>query len=273
MIKIRKRKGDEMRKIFVAGNWKMNKTIAEAVDLVSKMLPELENFDDVDVAVAPSYLAVPAVAELCKGKALKVGAQNLFWEESGAYTGEVAPQMVAEVCDFVIVGHSERRTYFGETDETVNKRLKAALAAGLDVIVCVGETLEENEAGQTEAVVTRQISEGLAGITEDQAAHITIAYEPIWAIGTGRTATPEDANNVHKNVIRPLLKQQFGDQRANAMRIQYGGSIKPNNAAELFAMSDIDGGLVGGASLTADSFVSIIKGASLVTIVEETSKE
>ncbi|MDY6845966.1 MAG: triose-phosphate isomerase, partial [Chloroflexota bacterium] len=259
-------------KIFVAGNWKMNKTIAEAVDLVSQMLPELERFEDVDVAVAPSYLAVPAVAALCKGKTLKVGAQNLFWEESGAYTGEVAPQMAAEVCDFVILGHSERRLYFGETNETVNKRLKAALAVGLHVILCVGETLEENEAGQTEAVVTRQITEGLAGITEKQAARITIAYEPVWAIGTGRTATPEDANNVHKNVIRPLLKQQFGDQRANAMRIQYGGSIKPNNAAELFAMSDIDGGLVGGASLKAESFLGIIKAASLVTIVEETSQ-
>jgi triosephosphate isomerase len=262
-----------MRKIFVAGNWKMNKTIAEAVDLVSKMLPELDKFEDVDVAVAPSYLAVPAVAELCKDKPMQVGAQNLFWEESGAYTGEVAPKMVAEVCDFVIVGHSERRTYFGETDETVNKRLKAALAVGLEVIVCVGETLEENEAGQTESVVTRQITKGLAGITENQAAHITIAYEPVWAIGTGRTATPEDANNVHKNVIRALLKQQFGDSRANAMRIQYGGSIKPNNAAELFAMSDIDGGLVGGASLKADSFVEIVKAASLVTIVEEESQK
>lgn len=262
-----------MRKIFVAGNWKMTKTIAEASDLVAKMLPELEKFDDVDFAVAPSYLAIPAVAGLCKGTRMQVGAQNLFWEESGAYTGEVSPRMVAEVCNFVIVGHSERRTYFGETDETVNRRLKAALGAGLDVIVCVGETLEENEAGQTEAVVTRQVTQGLAGITEEQAAHITIAYEPVWAIGTGRTATPEDANNVHKNFIRPLLKQQFGEKRANAMRIQYGGSIKPGNAAELFAMSDIDGGLVGGASLKADSFVDIIKAASLVTIVEETSKE
>jgi triosephosphate isomerase len=262
-----------MRKIFVAGNWKMNKTIAEARELITQMLPELEKYDDVDVAVAPSYLAVPAAAELCKGKGLMVGAQNLFWEESGAFTAEVAPPMVAEICDFVIVGHSERRLYFGETNETVNKRLEAGLAAGLHVIVCVGETLEENEAGQTEAVVTRQITEGLAGITEEQAAHITIAYEPVWAIGTGRTATPEDANNVHKNVIRPLLKQQFGDARANAMRIQYGGSIKPNNAAELFAMSDIDGGLVGGASLKADSFVGIVKAASLVTIVEETSQE
>ncbi len=251
-----------MRKIFVAGNWKMNKTIAEAKELVKAMLPELEKIENVDKAVCPSYLAVPAVAELCKGTSLKVGAQNLFWEPNGAYTAEVAPEMVAEVCDYVIVGHSERRKYFGETDETVNKRLKAGLDVGLKVIVCVGETLEENEAGKTEEVVSRQIKKGLAGITEEQAAEITIAYEPVWAIGTGRAATPEDANNVHKNVIRPLLKEQFGDDRAEAMRIQYGGSIKPHNAAELFAMSDIDGGLVGGASLKADSFVAIIKAAS-----------
>ena len=262
-----------MRKIFVAGNWKMNKTIAEAKALVSQMLPELEKYDDVDMAVAPSYLAVPAVAELCKGKNLQVGAQNLYWEESGAFTGEVAPDMVAEVCDFVIVGHSERRTYFGETDETVNKRLKAALEAGLDVIVCVGETLEENEAGKTAEVVTRQIKDGLAGISEAQAEHITIAYEPVWAIGTGRTATPEDANHVHKDVIRPLLNAQFGKKQGEAMRIQYGGSIKPDNAAELFAMSDIDGGLVGGASLKAESFVAIVKAASLVTIVEQESQK
>jgi len=251
-----------MRRIFVAGNWKMNLTIAEAKALVSEMLPELEQIENVDKAVCPSYLAIPAVAELCKGTSLKVGAQNVYWEESGAYTAEVSPEMVAEICDYVIVGHSERRKYFGETDETVNKRLKAALEAGLKVIVCVGETLEENESGQTEAVVTRQIEHGLADITTARAAEITIAYEPVWAIGTGRAATPEDANNVHKNVIRPLLKKQFGEDRAEAMRIQYGGSIKPSNAAELFSMSDIDGGLVGGASLKAHSFWAIVKAAA-----------
>jgi triosephosphate isomerase len=253
-----------MRKIFVAGNWKMNKTIAEAKALVKEMLPELENFPNVDKAVAPSYLAVPAVAELCEGTDLLVGAQNLFWEDSGAFTGEVAPPMVAEICDFVIVGHSERRKFFGETDQTVNRRLKTGLAAGLHVIVCIGETLEENEAGQTEAVVTRQLKDGLADITAEEAANITIAYEPVWAIGTGRAATPEDANNVHKNVIRPLLIEQFGEKRAQAMRIQYGGSIKPSNAAELLSMSDIDGGLVGGASLKAESFIGIIKAASAI---------
>jgi len=253
-----------MRTIFVAGNWKMNKTIAEAVGLVNAMLPELEKINNVDKAVCPSFLAVPAVAELCKGSSLKVGAQNLFWEPKGAYTAEVSPEMVAEICDYVIVGHSERRKYFAETDETVNKRLKAALAAGLKVIVCVGETLEENESGQTEAVVSRQIKQGLADITEAQAAMITIAYEPVWAIGTGLAATPEGANDVHKKVIRPLLKEQFGEERAQSMRIQYGGSIKPNNAAELFSMSDIDGGLVGGASLKPESFVAIVKAAAEV---------
>jgi len=262
-----------MRKLFVAGNWKMNKTITEAEALVKSILPELTHVENVDTAVCPSYLAIPAVAEICRGTGLKVGAQNVYWEDSGAYTGEISPQMAAEVCDFVIVGHSERRKYFGETDETVNRRLKAALDVGLDVIVCIGETLEENEAGITESVVARQLNLGLAGITSEQAARITIAYEPVWAIGTGRAATPEDANAVHKHMIRPLLKSQFGSARAQAMRIQYGGSIKPGNAGELFAMSDIDGGLVGGASLDGISFVEIIKAANLVTIVQEATEK
>jgi triosephosphate isomerase (TIM) len=261
-----------MRKIFVAGNWKMNKTIPEASALVRSLLPEIDKFENVDMAVCPSYLAVPVVAEFCKGTNLQVGAQNLYWEGSGAYTGEVAPHMVAEVCDYVIVGHSERRKFFGETDKTVNLRLKAALDVGLKVIVCVGETLEENEAGKTEEVVTRQVTMGLADMTTEQAASITVAYEPVWAIGTGRAATPEDANHVHSDVIRPLLVKQFGEQAAQSMRIQYGGSIKPANAAELFAMSDIDGGLVGGASLKAESFVEIIRAAALVTIVTEESE-
>lgn len=262
-----------MRKYFVAGNWKMNGTVAEAKALVKGLLPEVDKFKNVDSAVCPPYLAVPAVAEICAGSALKVGAQNVYWEASGAYTGEVSPGMVAEICDYVIVGHSERRAYFGETDATVNRRLKAALAAGLQVIVCVGETLAENETGRTEEVVTRQIKDGLADITEAQAASITIAYEPVWAIGTGKAATPEDANHVHKDVIRPLLKALFGDARATEMRIQYGGSIKPENAAELFAMSDIDGGLVGGASLKAGSFLKILEAAAMVAIVQDEAKK
>ncbi len=261
-----------MRRFFVAGNWKMNNTIAEATALMSAMKIELSELDNVDKGVAPSYLAVPGVAELCKGTGIKVGTQNVYWESSGAYTGEVAPAMVAEVCDFAIVGHSERRKLFGETDETVNLRLKAALAVGLHVIVCVGETLEENESGQTEAVVTRQLTKGLEGITETQAADITIAYEPVWAIGTGRAATPQDANRVHKDVIRPFLVQQFGEARAQLMRIQYGGSVTGENAAELFAMSDIDGGLIGGASLKPESFLAIVKAASMVTVIKQESQ-
>ena len=262
-----------MRRFFVAGNWKMNKTIAEAQALMDAMLPKLAGFDNVDIGVAPPFLALPAMVEQCKGTGVKVGAQNLFWEASGAYTGEIAAAMVAEICEFVIAGHSERRKFFGETDETVNQRLKAALAAGLKVIVCIGETLEENEAGLTAAVVTRQLTEGLAEITTEQAEHITIAYEPVWAIGTGRAATPEDANRVHRGVIRPLLVAQFGEVRAEQMRIQYGGSVTPDNAAELFAMSDIDGALVGGASLKAESFVAIVKAASLVAIIEHETKK
>ncbi len=261
-----------MRRFFVAGNWKMNHTIAEAGAFVQALVPAVRSIQNVDIAVSPSYLAIQAVAELCQPTPIKVGAQNLYWEASGAYTGEVAPAMVKELCDFVIVGHSERRQFFAETDETVNKRLKAGLEVGLHVIVCVGETLEENESGQTQVVVTRQLTAGLDGITEEQAESITIAYEPIWAIGTGRAATPEDANNVHKDVIRPVLTKQFGEVRAQAMRIQYGGSIKPDNAADLFSMSDIDGGLVGGASLQAGSFAGIIKAASMVAIVMEESK-
>jgi len=256
-----------MRRLFVAGNWKMHKNIAEAQSFVQGIVKQAPKYQNVDIAVCPPFLALPDIARLCQGSHLQVGAQNMHWEGSGAYTGEVSARMLSEVCDLVIIGHSERRQYFGETDETVNRKVKAALQAGLDVILCVGETLEENEAGRTEAVVSRQLKLGLAGISGDQAPHITIAYEPVWAIGTGKTATPEDANQVHKGVIRPLLRAQFGVSRGHAMRIQYGGSIKPSNAAELFAMSDIDGGLVGGASLEVESFLEIIKAAAMVGII------
>ncbi len=262
-----------MRKLFIAGNWKMHKTINEAGTLTREILAGIDRFGTVDCAICPPYLAIPAVAEICRSSTLKVGAQNVFWETSGAYTGEISPEMAAEVCDLVIVGHSERRKYFGETDETVNKRLKAALKAGLDVILCVGETLEENEAGTTEAVISRQVRGGLAGVTSEEAGRVTLAYEPVWAIGTGRAATPEDANQVHQHMIRPLLKDQFGATQAQLMRIQYGGSIKRDNAAELFAMSDIDGGLVGGASLESASFLKILEAAAMVAIVQDEVKD
>ena len=251
-----------MRKKFVAGNWKMNKTVAEAQQLVMDLVPGLKELETVDRLVCPPFTALYPVAEVLKGTGIAVGAQNLFWEASGAYTAEVAPAMVAELCDYVIIGHSERRQYFGETDETVNKRVKAALEIGLNPIVCIGETLDENQAGQTAEVVSRQVRGGLAGLTPEEGAKLVIAYEPVWAIGTGLAATAEDANAIHRDVVRKSLADMFGDQVAQGIRIQYGGSVKPGNAAEFFAQSDIDGALVGGASLKAADFVAIVQAAA-----------
>jgi len=204
---------------------------------------------------------LPLAKEALDGSNIKVGAQNLHWEESGAYTGEVSAPMLKDFCEYVIIGHSERRAMFGETDETVNKKVFAALGSGLQPIVCVGETLEENEAGKTSDVVGRMVREGLNGLTVEQAERVVVAYEPVWAIGTGKTATPDQANDIHKNVVRPILREMFGENVGNGMRILYGGSVKPTNAAELFGQSDIDGGLIGGASLKAADFVGIVNGA------------
>jgi triosephosphate isomerase len=249
------------RKPMVAGNWKMNKTLGEAAELLEALKPELMGIETVDLVVCTPYIDLPLANEILDGSNIKVGAQNLHWEASGAYTGEVSAPMLKDLCEYVIIGHSERRAMFGETDETVNKKVVAALGSGLLPIVCVGETLEENEAGQTEAVVDRMVREGLKGLTAEEAAKIVIAYEPVWAIGTGKTATPEQANDVHKNVVRPILREMFGAEVGNGMRILYGGSVKPGNAAELFGQSDIDGGLIGGASLKSADFVGIVKGA------------
>lgn len=249
------------RKPMVAGNWKMNKTLGEAAELLEALKPELMGIETVDLVVCTPYIDLPLANETLDGSNIKVGAQNLHWEASGAYTGEVSAPMLKDLCEYVIIGHSERRAMFGETDETVNKKVVAALGSGLLPIVCVGETLEENEAGQTEAVVDRMVREGLKGLTAEEAAKIVIAYEPVWAIGTGKTATPEQANDVHKNVVRPILREMFGAEVGNEMRILYGGSVKPGNAAELFGQSDIDGGLIGGASLKSADFVGIVKGA------------
>ncbi|MDD2522830.1 MAG: triose-phosphate isomerase [Anaerolineaceae bacterium] len=249
------------RKPMVAGNWKMNKTVSEAAELLEALKPELKDIDNVDLVVCTPFIDLPLAKEALLGSNIKVGAQNLHWEASGAYTGEISAPMLKDLCEFVIIGHSERRAMFGETDETVNKKVVAALGAGLLPIVCVGETLEENEAAQTEAVVSRMVREGLKGLTNEEATRIVVAYEPVWAIGTGKTATPDQANNVHKNVVRPILREMFGDEVGNGMRILYGGSVKPSNAAELFGQSDIDGGLIGGASLKADDFKSIVQGA------------
>ena len=250
-----------MRTPLVAGNWKMNKTVAEARDLVSTMSAKLGEISNVEKVLCPPYLAIPVLAEMLNGSGIGVGAQNLHWEEKGAFTGEVAPGMVKEFCGYVIIGHSERRTYFGETDESVNRKLHAAMKAGLIPIVCVGETLEQYEAGSTSEVVRRQISLGLAGIDAPAAARLIVAYEPVWAIGTGKASSGENANFVHQQVIRPALSELFGAEPADAIRILYGGSVTAANAAEFFAYPDIDGALVGGASLKPDEFVAITKAA------------
>jgi triosephosphate isomerase len=257
-----------MRKPFVAGNWKMFKTVAEARHLVSELVPGLQAVAGVDKVLCPPFTALLAVRALLEGTDIALGAQNLYWEASGAYTGEIAPPMVAELCQYVIIGHSERRSYFGETDETVNRKVQAALEYGLKPIVCVGESLEENEADRTTEVVSHQIKEGLSRLSisdssaEDGADTLVLAYEPIWAIGTGRAATPEGANAVVADVIRPALADLFGDTFAEAVRVLYGGSVKAGNAGEFFQQPDIDGALVGGASLKADEFTAIVQAAA-----------
>ena len=246
------------RKIFIAGNWKMNKTVAEATELVAGLKANAGKVGNVDVAVCPTFTTLASVVEALKDTPIKVGSQNISWAESGAFTGEISAAMLNEVgVDYAIIGHSERRQYFGETDETVNARTKAALAADILPIVCIGETLEQREAGDTEQVVKTQTEAGLAGLTNEEAAKITLAYEPVWAIGTGRTATPEMAQEVHA-FLRSVLVSMFGAEVAAVIRIQYGGSMKPANAAELLAQPDIDGGLIGGASLKADDFFGIV---------------
>ncbi|MCK5802848.1 MAG: triose-phosphate isomerase [Lentisphaeria bacterium] len=245
------------RKTMIAGNWKMNNTVAEARELVEGLKARASEIAGVDVVVCPPVTTLAYAAEQFAGTPVKVGAQNVHWAESGAYTGEVSASMLKEIpVEYVIIGHSERRQYFGETDGTVNQRVKAALAAGLTPIVCVGELLEQRETGETEAVVKTQVEVGLDGLTADDAAKIVVAYEPVWAIGTGLTASPEQAQEVHA-FLRNLLRGLFGAV-ADGIRILYGGSMKPANAKDLLAQADIDGGLIGGASLKADDFMGII---------------
>jgi len=247
-----------MRKPFIAGNWKMNKTVAEAVDLVTELKAQVAGVS-AEVAVCPPFIALSAVKQALAGSAIKVGAQNMYFEAKGAFTGEVAPGMLAGLAEYVILGHSERRQIFGETDATVNRKVLAALSNNLLPIMCVGETLAENEAGQTETVLERQVREGLMGVSTNQAAKIVVAYEPIWAIGTGRAATPDDAQR-RCWFVRNELRKQFGDG-ADVIRIQYGGSVTAANAAEILSKPDIDGALVGGASLKAGDFATIVKAA------------
>jgi triosephosphate isomerase len=252
-----------MRKPFVAGNWKMYKTVAEARQLVSELIPGLNSVQGVEKVLCPPFTALLAVAAILEGTDIGLGAQNMHWEISGAFTGEVAPTMVSEFCKYVIVGHSERRAYFGETDETVNRKLHSALAHSLIPILCVGETLEENEVARTAEVVSRQVRQGLAGIQLTDTVPLVIAYEPVWAIGTGRAATSTGANAVVADYIRPVLAEMFGDHLAQSMRVLYGGSVKASNAAEFFNQPDIDGALVGGASLKAAEFISIVQAATV----------
>jgi triosephosphate isomerase len=250
-----------MRKPFVAGNWKMYTSAAEAEALVKGLKPLTAGADSVDVAVAPPFVYLHKVIYTVKDSGILVGAQNCYFESSGAFTGEIAPEMLKDVgCDFVILGHSERRHVLGETDEMIHLKVKKALDADLNVILCVGELLKEREAGKTESVVERQLASGLKDISANCMAKITIAYEPVWAIGTGKTATPEQAQEVHR-FIRGWLGAAYGSDTAEKTRIQYGGSVKPDNAGELMAQPDIDGALVGGASLKVDSFAGIIKAA------------
>ncbi len=246
---------------FVCGNWKMHKTAAEAAQLVKELREGLgEAAGKVQVAVAPPFTALAAAVQAAAGSPVEVAGQDVHWEAQGAFTGEVSAAMLAEVgCKHVIVGHSERRQLFGETDETVRKKVGAVLAAGLRPIVCVGETLAEREASRTLEVVNRQVRQGLAGIPGEVLAAVTVAYEPVWAIGTGKTATSAQAQEVHA-AIRKILRE-LGGSVADALRIQYGGSVKPENARELMSQPDVDGALVGGASLKAKDFLAIVKGA------------
>lgn len=250
-----------MRKPFVAGNWKMNKNVEQASVLVQHLLPGLQQVPEVERVLCPPFTSLMILSAQLTGTGVGIGAQNMHWEESGAYTGEISPQMVREFCDYVIIGHSERRAYFGETDETVNRKLKSALALGLIPIVCIGETLEEYESGKTCEVVTRQVLEGFKGIEPTLASLIVVAYEPVWAIGTGKAATPVGANAVLRDHIRPALAQFFGSGLAQNLRILYGGSVNAANAADFFHQSEIDGALVGGASLKVEEFVKIVEAA------------
>ena len=254
------------RKKLIAGNWKMNKTASEGAALINEMKSLCNGGCGCccapDILVCPPFTTIASVLEAVKGTPIKVGAQNVHWAEKGAFTGEISAAMLKELgVSHVIIGHSERRQYFGETDATVNQRVKAALAAGFTVIVCVGETLQERESGVTEKVIERQVREGLADVTAEQMANVVIAYEPVWAIGTGKTATNEQAQEVHA-FIRNLLKSMFSCPCvADSTRILYGGSMNAGNAAGLLAQPDIDGGLIGGAALKPADFLTIIKAA------------
>lgn len=251
-----------IRKKLIAGNWKMNKTSAEAATLTQEIVTAIGRGEDVDVVVCPPFTSIETVSKALENSSVKLGAQNMHHEASGAFTGEIsAPMLRALLASYVILGHSERRTYFGETDKFINQKVLAALKSQLKPILCVGETLAEREAGSTLKVVQTQVEADLEGLSKELASQVVVAYEPVWAIGTGKVATTAQAQEVHA-FIRSLLVKLFGDATAQKMRILYGGSMKPSNAPELLAQTDIDGGLIGGASLEARSFVELVKAAS-----------
>lgn len=245
-----------MRTPFIAGNWKMNTTASEAIKLVSEMKPQLEAISDVEIAVCPPFVSLTAIHSLLGGSSIKLGAQNLFYEEKGAFTGEISPLMLTGICNYVILGHSERRQYFGETSEIVSRKIRVALKAEINPILCIGENLAEFEAGKTEEIVTGQLLKSLAGI--EASSGLVIAYEPIWAIGTGKAATGERANQVI-SLIRQTITGMYEKDFAYNLRILYGGSVTSDNIVEFIGQSDIDGALVGGASLKPDQFISIVR--------------
>ena len=247
------------RKAMIAGNWKMYKTCAEAVDEAKALVDRVQPMDDREMMIAPTYTALAQVSEVLKGSPVALGAQNLYWENEGAYTGEIsAPMLISAGCSHAIIGHSERRQYFGETDDTVNKKIETAINHDLIPVFCIGESEHERDLNQTFSILDKQVTKGLNNLSSKDLGTLVIAYEPIWAIGTGKTATTEQAQETHQ-FIRSLIDKAFGSELAQSMRILYGGSVKPDNIDELMAMPDVDGALVGGASLKADSFSNIIK--------------
>jgi len=254
------KKSRTMRTPFVAGNWKMNTTVSEARKLVSQMFFHLEEIKGVEKVLCPPFVSLPVIKEMVRGSSIKLGAQNMYFETKGAYTGEISPVMLQELCDFVILGHSERRTYFGESDEVVNKKIKAALAHKLRPILCVGENAEENEAGETDKVINRQVRKALDSIAppSDNAESIIIAYEPVWAIGTGKAATVDQVVSTVR-LIRGILAELWHSEIAENLRVLYGGSVNSRNIAEFVSSPEIDGALVGGASLQPEQFVSIVR--------------
>ncbi len=246
-----------MRKPIIAGNWKMNKLTSEAVELAREVKNKAGTIADREIVLCPPFTVLSSVKEVIEDSSIKLGAQNMHWEVRGAYTGEVSPTMLKDIgCNYVILGHSERRQYFGEINETVNKKVKTAFSTGLIPIVCVGETLPQREKGETLTVIEEQVKTGLSGLTREEGKRLVVAYEPVWAIGTGKTATPDQVEEVQR-FIRKSLGQMFGEENAQAIRILYGGSINPDNISALMSCENVDGGLVGGASLNVESFMKI----------------